>query len=486
MKLLKSLLSGIEVVSCRGNLNQKVSGIQYDSRKVQPGDVFVAIRGFRDDGNKHAAAAAAAGAVAVFSSAPPDPGLPVAWIQILSERRVLNQLAACFFDYPGRQLEVVGVTGTNGKTTTVALIHHLLSEVEATARIGTLGGFFAGELKKNSLTTPEAPDLFSFMNQVRLAGGKNVIMEVSSAALDLHRVDNIEFRQAVFTSFSGDHLDFHQSMERYLEAKFSLFRKLGPGSWALINVDDPSCRRVIAELNCPYVTFGFSENADIRPLRYQADIRGLNGMLATPQGQLNFSCPLLGRVNLFNVMAAVGSALIKGLSRDTIMERLQSVQPLPGRLQSVPAGSAGVIVDYAHTDGALQQLLTSLRELIKGKIYLVFGAGGGRDKSKRRRMGRVAAELADFLLVSSDNPRLEDPLAIIADICEGFPASFDKYLVEPDRRRAIFAALERAERDDLVVIAGKGHEDYQIFADRTIPFSDAGVVSDWLAEKENG
>lgn len=486
MKLLKTLLSGIEVVSCQGNLNQRVNGIQYDSRKVRPGNAFVAIRGFRDDGNRHVAAAIAAGATAVFSCAPPEPRVSVAWIQVTNERRVLNQLAAAFFDYPGKHLDVIGVTGTNGKTTTVALIHHLLSAVEATARIGTLGAFFADECKKSSLTTPEAPDLFSFMNEVLLGGGRNLVMEVSSAALDLHRVDNMEFRQAVFTSFSGDHLDFHQSMERYLEAKFSLFRKLGAGSWALINVDDPACRQVIAELNCPYVTFGFSENADIRPLRYHADIKGLNGVLATPQGQISFYCPLLGRVNLFNIMAAVGSALIKGLSRDAIMDRLQSVQALPGRLQPVAGGSAGVIIDYAHTDGALQQLLISLREITKGKIYLVFGAGGGRDQSKRRRMGRVAAELADFLLVSSDNPRLEDPLAIIKDICAGFPPAFNKYLVEADRRRAIFMALERAGQDDLVVIAGKGHEDYQVFADRTVPFFDAGVVSEWLAEKNNG
>jgi len=222
------------------------------------------------------------------------------------------------------------------------------------------------------------------------------------------------------------------------------------------------------------------------PLRYNSDYNGLQGVLTTPQGPLPFNCPLIGKVNLYNIMAAVGSTLIKGLSREKIQEGLNTMETLPGRLQPVSAGEKKVVIDYAHTDGALRQLLLSLREITSGKIILVFGAGGGRDKSKRPRMGGVAAELADFLLLTSDNPRQEDPESIINDIFAGFPSGFTRFLIEPDRRRAIFQALDRAEKNDLVVVAGKGHEDYQIFADRTIRFSDIEVIEEWVGEKKSG
>jgi UDP-N-acetylmuramoyl-L-alanyl-D-glutamate--2,6-diaminopimelate ligase len=315
------------------------------------------------------------------------------------------------------------------------------------------------------------------MAEAEQEGCRNLVMEVSSASLSMFRVEDIEFSQGVFTSFSGDHLDFHQTMENYFEAKLSLFRRLAVNSWAIINVDDPSGPAIVRELNCKYISYGFSPTADVRPLKFDFSLSGIKAQLQTPRGKLEVESPLVGRFNLFNIMAAVASSLVSGVSPSHIFAGLKDFCQVKGRMEIVHSGDFHVIVDFAHTDDALANLLGTIRNLAgPGRIILVFGAGGDRDKSKRPRMGRVAAAGADYLFLTSDNPREEDPAAILEEIRAGIPAGFNAFEMEADRERAIGKAMRRACPGDFVVLAGKGHEEYQILKSGTIRFSDAEVV----------
>ena len=479
MKYLDELLGKQESLAWRGDLHTPVSGIEFDSRQIKKNYCYVSIKGFVTDGIAYAADAIRNGASAVVSIHPPPQNHRQAtWVQVKNDRRVLSQMASRFFDNPAEQLRVIGVTGTNGKTTTVGLIQTLLNAVAKTAAIGTLNMNFPGYEQKTKLTTPEAPELFAFMAGALKAGCQNLVMEVSSAALSLLRVEDIHFAQAVFTQFSGDHLDFHQTMENYFEAKLSLFKKLGSEQWAIINGDDPKGESIIRELNCRYVTYGFSPQADIRPLKYHFSIDGIKALLQTPRGKMEIQSRLLGRFNMLNIMAAVSSALVNDMALDKISAGLSEFVPVKGRVNIAHAGDFLVVVDYAHTDDALENLLNAFREISAGKLILVFGAGGCRDKSKRPRMGRVAAQLADWVMVTSDNPRQEDPQDIIAEIVSGFGEGFSAFSTEIDRRKAIEKALDMAAPGDVVLIAGKGHEDYQIFKERTVHFDDFEIVSE--------
>jgi UDP-N-acetylmuramoyl-L-alanyl-D-glutamate--2,6-diaminopimelate ligase len=479
MKYLDELLGKQESLAWCGDLHVPVSGIEFDSRRIKKNNCYVAIKGFVKDGIAYAADAIRNGAGSVVSvHPPPQDRLHVTWVQVKNDRRVLSQMASRFFDNPSGKLRVIGVTGTNGKTTTVGLIQTLLNAAAKTAAIGTLSMNFPGFEQKTRLTTPEAPELFAFMAEAVNAGCQNLVMEVSSAALSLLRVEDIGFAQAVFTQFSGDHLDFHQTMENYFEAKLSLFKKLGSEQWAIVNADDPMGDRIIRELNCRYVTYGFSEHADIRPLKYHFSLAGIKALLQTPRGKVDIQSNLLGRFNLLNIMAAVSSALVNDLALEKISAGLSEFVPVRGRVNIAYAGKFLVVVDYAHTDDALENLLKAFREISQGKLILVFGAGGCRDKTKRPRMGRVAAKFADWVMVTSDNPRQEDPQAIMAEIVAGFGDGFANFSSEIDRKKAIEKALDMAAPGDVVLIAGKGHEDYQVFKEQTVHFDDFEVVNE--------
>jgi UDP-N-acetylmuramoyl-L-alanyl-D-glutamate--2,6-diaminopimelate ligase len=485
MKHLDELLGKQESLAWRGNIHVPVSGIEFDSRKIKKGSCYVAIKGFHNDGVDFVSEAVARGASAIVSvHPPPEVHARVTWVQVKNDRRALSFMANRFFEDPSRSLSVIGVTGTNGKTTTVALIQSLLNLGSKSAAIGTLGMNFPGHDRATKLTTPEAPDIFAFMADVLRAGCANLAMEVSSAALSLHRVDDVAFAQAVFTSFSGDHLDFHGTMENYFEAKLSLFRRLGSENWAIINGDDPRGARIIRELNCRYITFGFSEQSDIRPMKYGFSLEGIRAVLQTPRGKIEFQSRLLGRFNLMNIMAAVSSALVKGVDAGMISSGLEAFLPVKGRVNIAHAGDFLVVVDYAHTDDALENLLKAFREITRGKLILVFGAGGSRDKTKRPRMAQVACRYADRVVVTSDNPRQEDPQSILADIVAGFTPGFTSFHAEPDRRAAIGLAIDQAAAGDVVLIAGKGHEDYQIFRDRTVHFDDFEVVREKMGKRD--
>ncbi len=480
-KPLAQVLEDVDILASAGGLEVNITGITNDSRAVKEGDCFVAVRGFREDGLTYVADAVKRGAAAVVSEAPPDDiTAAVVRVQVPNDRQALSRMAAAFYDRVTEKYYSIGITGTNGKTTTTALIASILEKMGKTARIGTLGMACGDVYRRTALTTPEAPELFGFLEEAHKMGAENLVMEVSSVALELHRVDDFDFSQGVFTNFTGDHLDFHKTMEDYLEAKLALFRNLGSDRWAVINIDDPVAERIIRELVCRYITYGFSEDADVRPLSFTCTLQGIRARLKTPRGDMDIKSSLVGRINLLNIMAAVASALARGMAPDAITQAVAAIPPLKGRLDFVYRGEFSVLIDYAHTDKALEAMLESLREVTEGRVIVVFGAGGSRDKSKRPRMGEAAAKFAHRLVVTSDNPRQEDPDAIIKDILSGLPKDFTGYVTEPDREAAIAKALDMAQPGDLVAVAGKGHEDYQIFKDKTIHFDDYEVVRNHL------
>ncbi|MGE5342725.1 MAG: UDP-N-acetylmuramoyl-L-alanyl-D-glutamate--2,6-diaminopimelate ligase [Candidatus Omnitrophota bacterium] len=480
---LDELLTHIGVMTGSHDLHVEVSGVHMDSRKIQPGNCFVAIQGYKENGLKYIGDAIAKGAGSVVFEANPEDTFPVIprgipWARIDNARLALSRMAAEFYGRPADALYNIGITGTNGKTTVMSLIHAILNRSALTAKIGTLGMSCDALSGKTGLTTPESLDIFQFLAEAREQGCQNLVMEVSSVSLKLCRVADIPFSQAIFTSFSGDHLDFHHTMDDYLQSKLMLFKNMGAPHWAIVNIDDQAADTVLKHSECRCLTYGFSEQADVRPLEYTFSLDGIRAVLQTPRGPIAIQSRMVGRVNLSNLMAAVASAVVKGIDTETIVQAIGEFLPVRGRLDVTVKDDFFVLIDYAHTDNALELLLQSLREIAPRRIILVFGAGGSRDTTKRPRMGRVASRHADVVVVTSDNPRAEEPLDIIQAIIAGFEPGFNRYRIETDRRQAIEAALRMAQKGDLVVIAGKGHEDYQIFKDQTIHFDDYEVVRD--------
>lgn len=488
MKTLKELLRGVDIIAHAGDLEKRIAGVTNDSRKVEKDYCFVAIQGYLQDGLKYVDEAIKRGANSVVSQHKLHKDYPdISWAQVKNDRLAFSKITANFYDRIADHFYNIGVTGTNGKTTITALVSAILNREARTAQIGTLG-MRCGEITwGTSLTTPEAPDIFRFLSESHAQGAQNLVMEVSSVSLCLYRVEDIKFSQAIFTSFSGDHLDFHKTMEDYLASKILLFKKLQEDDWAVINIDDPTAPVVIQQLNCKYLTYGFSAEADVRPLKYKfsgSGAFGIEALLITPKGQLEIKSPLIGRINLSNLMAGVTSAMIRGISFKDISAAIAEFKPVKGRLDFAYKGDFSVLIDYGHTDKALEALLQSLREMVTGRLIVVFGAGGNRDKTKRPRMGETVSKNADFLVVTSDNPRQEEPEAIIKEILAGFPPDFKNYITEIDRETAIEKALYLADKGDLVVVAGKGHENYQIFKDRTIHFDDYEVVQKLMEKRK--
>jgi len=487
MILLRDLLKSVDILTYMGDLNKKISGINFDSRKIKENNCFIAIKGFKNDGLNYLEEAIEKGANSIISQNKPfKRNRDITCVQVKNDRKALNQIASKFYNNPTERMNIIGVTGTNGKTTVTSIINAILSKNEKTAKIGTLGMSYEDIFRKTELTTPESPDIFKFLSEVEDLGCKNVVIEVSSVALKLNRVDNMNFSQCIFTSFSGDHLDFHKSMEDYFESKLKLFKNLNSNNWAIVNIDDSRSAQVLDELNCKYLTYGFSNNADIKPIKYDFSLNGIKAIVQTPKGELEIESLLIGRVNLSNLLGAISSALISGISFDNIISAIKDFKPVRGRLDFTYKNNFSVLIDYAHTDNALENLLKSLREIVSQRVILVFGAGGSRDKTKRPRMGKVASKNADFVVVTSDNPRNEEPKNIIEDIIKGFDKDFINFKIEVEREKAIRKALSIAERGDCVVIAGKGHEDYQIFNDRVIHFDDYEIVNKFLREKNYG
>jgi UDP-N-acetylmuramoyl-L-alanyl-D-glutamate--2,6-diaminopimelate ligase len=478
------------VVEIHSDPTVEVTGIAYDSRRVDAGNLFVCIPGTVADGHEFADQAVAAGATCLCVTRKLTVDVPQ--IVVSNARAAMARLAAAFYGHPADELVFLGVTGTNGKTTTAFLLESILvADGRLAGLIGTIETHLGDERRPGVRTTPESVDLQSLLREMRDRGVDAVAMEVTSHGLVLERVEGVRFRAAAFTNLSQDHLDFHSGMDDYFEAKRSLFRH-DRVDRAAVNIDDEHGRMLVKSIDIPTVTFGLADGADVRATDITMGPSGTSFTIATPKGDAKIESRLVGDFNVYNCLAAAATALQAGIGLETIEAGLSSLSSVPGRFESIDRGQPFVvIVDYAHTPEALDNVLRAARTLADrtgGKVICVFGCGGDRDKGKRPLMGAVAAQRADLVIVTSDNPRSEDPQSIIDEILEGVIAHSadgpDRVFV--DRREAISAAVEQAQPNDVIVIAGKGHETGQEFADRTIPFDDRVVVADALTRQGRG
>jgi UDP-N-acetylmuramoyl-L-alanyl-D-glutamate--2,6-diaminopimelate ligase len=467
-------------------LDVACTGVTHDSRRVAPGAIFVALRGLKVDAATFAPPAIAAGAAAIVAEAPPAAVTRVPWIVVSNARLALAHLAAAFYQHPSHGLQVVGVTGTNGKTTTTYLISAILEAAGVPCGVmGTVAYRIGTRALEATRTTPEAPEVQALMRQMVDAGCRACVMEVSSHALALHRVDGIRFAAGVFTNLTRDHLDFHGGMEDYFAAKRRLFEMLPRDAPAVINADDPRAPALVEVSGRP-VTYGLSRPADVStgPLSYSLD--GLRFEVRTPQGSVRVRSRLVGRPNVYNILAATATTASLGVPIAAIERGLEDLSGVPGRFEIVssPEDDITVVVDYAHTDDALRNLLETARPMATRRLITVFGAGGDRDRTKRPLMGMVAARLSDVVVITSDNPRGEDPGRIVEDVMRGAASEMRQSNADVqtviDRREAVEQAVGGASAGDVVLIAGKGHEKYQEIAGRTLPFDDVAIAREAL------
>jgi UDP-N-acetylmuramoyl-L-alanyl-D-glutamate--2,6-diaminopimelate ligase len=480
--------------------DREVTGVTHDSRAVARGVVFVAVRGQRADGAAFAGEAERRGAVAIVAETPAPAGITTPWIRTPDARLALAELAGIFYGHPSESLTVVGVTGTNGKTTSTYLLAAVFDAAGLTCgRMGTVTvrvGPDPTDERDASHTTPEAPDVQRLLREMADRGCKACAMEVSSHALVLQRVSGLRFAAAIFTNLTRDHLDFHVDMNQYFAAKRRLFEMLPAGAPAIVNIDDPWGRQLAASLP-RVVTYGIQGAADVRAVAIGSTLEGLAFQIETPSGSLSMRSPLVGRPNVYNILGVVAATAALGVPHRTIETGIARLDGVPGRFQVVSGTTddVRVVVDYAHTDDALKNLLETARPLAAGKLVTVFGCGGDRDRTKRPLMGTVAARLSDLVVLTSDNPRSEDPLRIIDEIKRGIVPPVDPsapkrpetpLVVNPDRRAAIEQAIRAAGAGDLVIIAGKGHEKYQVIGTRTIPFDDVEIAHAALADRRRG
>lgn len=479
---LKNLISKIETISVTGPDNREITSVSYDSRTVQPGTLFVALRGEKSDGHNFILQALEKGAVAVLVEEDFGVGDRATEIRVKSTRSAMADIAAAFYHNPSHALKIAGITGTKGKTTVAFLLKHICEN--AFLRCGLIGTvrYEIGErILPAARTTPESLGVHEMLYQMRSAGCKAAVMEVSSHALVQERVRGVEFDVGVFTNLKQDHLDYHKTMEEYFAAKTRLFehlvaqkRKKGK---AVINTDDPYGARLAERFakEMPVTTFGLNARADFQASGFKTDFSGTTFQLDAQGKSYLVRLPLMGRFNIYNALAALAASASMGLDLRTAVLSLAQAPAVPGRLEQVPGRRQfRVFVDYAHTEDSLLNVMRTLRELSPKRLIVVFGCGGNRDTTKRPLMGAAVEQNADLAIITSDNPRKEDPAAIIEDIKKGMRGG--KYEVIVDRKEAIYRAIAMAEARDIVLIAGKGHETYQEFADHTIPFDDVAIA----------
>jgi UDP-N-acetylmuramoyl-L-alanyl-D-glutamate--2,6-diaminopimelate ligase len=477
---LKYLIQNLKDAVASGSTEREIAGLAYDSRKVKPGTLFAALRGEKADGHAFIEPAIAAGAIAVMGeNVDADPR--VAAIKVPDARAALAEMAAAFYQYPAQRLKMLGVTGTNGKTTTTFLIKHICEkELLRCGLLGTVRYEIGDRILPAARTTPESLDVHEMLSQMRSAGCKAAAMEVSSHALAQDRVRCIEWDCAVFTNLTQDHLDYHGTMEKYFEAKSLLFTGLAvqkKKATAVINADDRYGARLATMCgSVPVLTYGLGARADFRASEVKTDFSGTSYQLDARGKSFLVRLPLIGRFNVYNSLAAIASASAIGIEVRHAVVALATAPHVPGRLEVAPVKRQyRIFVDYAHTDDALINVMKTLRELSPRRLIVVFGCGGNRDKAKRPKMGAAVDQLADWGIITSDNPRKENPEDIIEDIKKGFRGA--NYEVVADRREAIFKAVAMAQPRDIVLLAGKGHETYQEFADHTVPFDDLHVAT---------
>jgi len=471
---LKHLIQNLQDAVVSGSTECEITALAYDSRKVRPGSLFAALRGEKVDGLAFIEPAIAAGAVAVLGENV-EPDSRVTTVRTPHARAALAELAAAFYQQPAQRLKMLGVTGTNGKTTTTFLIKHICEkEMLRCGLLGTVRYEIGERILPASRTTPESLDVQELLSQMRNAGCKAAAMEVSSHALAQDRVKCIEWDCAVFTNLTQDHLDYHGTMEKYFEAKSMLFTGLGgqkKKATAVINADDRYGARLINMCTAPVITYGVGARADFRASEMKSDFSGTSYQLDARGKTYLVRLPLIGRFNIYNSLAAIAAAAAVGIDVRSAVVALANAPHVPGRLEAAPIKRQfRVFIDYAHTDDALVNVLNTLRELSPRRLIVVFGCGGNRDTAKRPKMAAAVEQYADWGIITSDNPRKEAPEAIIEDIKAGYRGQNFEIVV--DRREAIFKAVAMAQPRDIVLLAGKGHEAYQEFADHTVPFDD--------------
>ena len=480
---LMQTLPGARRHGLNGGSDLEVSGIAHDSRSVRPGFVFVAFKGTSVDGHDYVADAVRRGAAAVVAERRVDlpPAIPL--MRVADARRAVAALSSHFHGHPSRKLCVVAATGTNGKTTTTYLVRSILAAAgHESGLIGTIRHETGRRGLPASMTTPGPVDIHTFLGEMVAEGLGHAVMEMSSHALSQHRADFVECDVAIFTNLTRDHLDYHRTMSAYRQAKGKLFESLRPQGWAILNADDPASTYLAGRTCARVLRYGLRRSADLRARVRRMRLEGTEFRLSTREKEVTVRLPLVGRHNVYNALAAAAAGIALGFDLATIRQGLENVPVVAGRLEAVRCGQAfPVLVDYAHTEDAMRSVLTALRPLVGGRLIVVFGAGGDRDRAKRPAMGRAANELADLSWVTSDNPRSEDPGEIIDEICSGV-ADARRVRVEQDRRTAIAQALAEATAGDLVLIAGKGHETVQTTRHGAAPFDDRQVVRWALAE----
>jgi UDP-N-acetylmuramoyl-L-alanyl-D-glutamate--2,6-diaminopimelate ligase len=479
---LEEILEGVTSTTDlpAGMAGRQVAGLDYDSRRVEKDYLFFAFAGAHVDGGRFASQARDRGAVAVVSEASRPDGYDGPWIQVPHGRRAMALAARRFYGAPDARLGLTAITGTNGKTTTAYLVDSILREAgRITAMVGTIEYHLAGRVLPARNTTPESLDLYRIFHELEAAGGSHATLEVSSHALDLGRVHGIQFHTAVFTNLTQDHLDYHGTMERYFAAKLALFEgQATPGPrFAVLNADDPYGSRISPPPTCEALTYGIDSDAQVRASRIVAGFSGLKFEVDARGRKFEVVSPMTGRMNVYNILAACSAALSYSIGVDAIQRGIAACRLVAGRFEQVEEGQPFlVVVDYAHTDDALRNVIRVARGLHPRRVITLFGCGGDRDRNKRPKMGEAAAELSDMVVLTSDNPRSEDPLAIMNDALVGLRRHEVRHIVEPDRARAIRKALEAAAPGDVVILAGKGHETYQVLKDRTIEFDDREVA----------
>jgi UDP-N-acetylmuramoyl-L-alanyl-D-glutamate--2,6-diaminopimelate ligase len=476
-----------------GDASREVLDVTHDSRQARAGSLFVAVRGAEVDAHSFIEQVMRQGAVGVISEQEAPAGFSGAWLEVVGVRRAMALAAASVHDHPSRELQLVGITGTNGKTTTTYLVAAIAESAgEPVAMTTTVEYRIDKERWKAERTTPEATDMQRILRRAVDAGCRMAVMESSSQAIDLHRCDALQYSVVVFTNLTRDHLDYHGTMDNYFAAKRKLFDGSlgGTPKTSVINIDDERGAGLADELaggGAKVVRYALNVDADVTATNVEHSLEGMSFTLRTPQGERKLRSPLVGRPHIYNILAATASGLALGYGLDVIAQAIETCTGAPGRFERVPhQGDFAVVVDYAHTDDALVNVLRTAREVTGGRIITVFGCGGDRDRSKRAPMGEAASSLSDVVILTSDNPRTEDPLKILTDVEEGMRETSKPYEKIADRREAIKRAIGEARSGDLVVIAGKGHEDYQIIGRETFHFDDREVAREALAERSAG
>lgn len=479
---LKDVLKGLEILSTNVDLELEVSDVSYDSRKTKPGDLFVAMIGFATDGHAYIEKAAAAGAVAVLCQNLPEGD--VSYVQVADSRRALAVVGANFFSHPAEAMTMIAVTGTNGKTTTTYLLKAILEQALG-AKVGLIGtnqNMIGDEVIPTERTTPESFEVQKLFAQMRDAGCTHVVMEVSSHALALDRVYSVGYEVGIFTNLTQDHLDFHATMEAYCDAKAILFRNCKTG---VCNADDPWTGRLLAEATCKKYFYAKDAEADLRAEEIVLESDHIAFIAVTETERVPVRVNIPGGFMVYNTLDVLGAALALGISLEKSAAVLAGVSPVKGRVEVVPTPGKDytVLIDYAHSPDGMVNVLSSVKGFAKGRTIALFGCGGDRDRTKRPKMGRVAAEIADFAVVTTDNPRTEKPADIIADILPGLEGFDTPYVVVEDRIQAIHWAMDHAEKGDVIVLCGKGHETYQEINHVKHHMDEREIVADYLKAK---